>query len=273
MISQQWLWITLSFSILSYAWLLWCVVPLQEAAIPVIRFSAPSHGQGPVNPISSNATKSRSIPTFIHIPKTGGSSIETALSHRGIYVGRQAFSAKDDRSQRKYPIKQGHCSEWHSLPLEHIDSSITVVRDPVDRLLSEFCWERGLKSHRADLSCEGLSDWILHALSNIIADTNEKYDCHFIPQWEFAQWVDSIIPFCALGTPHGNKLLAEHFEIANFTMGRENESESHDRECKDFIKIVEEANVTSCISPTAHAMIQHMYRFDYEYLGKYFTCA
>lgn len=264
----------LSFSVASYAWVVWHHVPSEETAYPVPRFSALSPTQDPVNTTSISIMAMRSAPTFIHIPKTGGTSIETELAIRGIHVGRCAFLRKEDGGQRTYKIKQGRCNGWHSLPLEHVNNSITVVRDPMDRLLSEFCWERAREIYRAELSCEELSSWILDILSNEVTDKNHIYDCHLLPQWEYAKWADSIVPFCALGTPHGNKLLAEHFEVASFTLREENHVHMRDGECKTFTNSVQRAfNVTNCISSTAYALFQDTYRLDYKYLRKHFTCA
>jgi hypothetical protein len=116
-------------------------------------------------------------PVFVHIPKTGGSSIEEVLSLRNIHVGKSAFSpAGNDtgKDRRIYKLEAGvHCSQWHIAPSEHVPNSITVVRDPWDRLLTEFCYTRGI-FHQTELTCEALSNWILDVLPSGETDAKAK---------------------------------------------------------------------------------------------------
>jgi hypothetical protein len=262
-----------SFLVALFFWIFWHVALFEKLSLRVIQSSEPFQTQDPVKSISQNMSAMRSPPTFIHIPKTGGVSIENGLSIHGIYVGKHAFTRMDEKIQRTYKIQQSRCSAWHSLPLEDVHNSITVVRDPLDRLVSEFCYTHKVL-HHAELSCEGLSNWILHVLSHVLTGNKHTYNCHLLAQWEFAKRADIIIPFCALGTEHGNQMLSEHFYIANFTLGKENDGVSHDRKCKNFTNSVQWAtNVTSCISSAAYAMFQYTYRDDYKNLEKHFTCA
>jgi len=93
-------------------------------------------------------------PSFIHIPKTGGTSIEVTFLSMNIGVGQYAFSSgfinnKDLRKtaahindRRKYSINDtfhDKCSRFHTPPSNFIHKSFTVIRDPFDRLVSEWC--------------------------------------------------------------------------------------------------------------------------------------
>ena len=115
---------------------------------------------------------------FIHIPKTGGTSVEILLLNYGIRVGyfawrNEKYSNVSDIYDRTYPINSitepncsdedkkfkkhllyrwscGNCSSWHSLPKEFMPRTFAIVREPKARLLSQFCFTVGNKSIRTD---------------------------------------------------------------------------------------------------------------------------
>ena len=105
-------------------------------------------------------------PTFIHIPKTGGTTISMKLLEYNIRVGIAAFYTTFqghgniiDKYNRKYQIVATHpeygydsfncsriknykyfvdckqCSLWHSPPHRYVPNSFVIVRDPLSRLL------------------------------------------------------------------------------------------------------------------------------------------
>ena len=85
------------------------------------------------------------IVLFVHIPKTGGSTIETwlaelgpsALKHPGKYEGLQVAP------------QHFHAALLERiLPSEFYDDAFCIVRDPFDRILSEYRWRY---RHRAEL--------------------------------------------------------------------------------------------------------------------------
>nr|WP_321526648.1 sulfotransferase family 2 domain-containing protein [uncultured Cohaesibacter sp.] len=84
---------------------------------------------------------------FVHIPKCGGTSIEVAIGVAENYPrlglertptapdydhlfggGLQHLSARE--------MRQSYTAQWNTL-----NFVFSVVRDPVDRFLSQFCWE------------------------------------------------------------------------------------------------------------------------------------
>jgi hypothetical protein len=62
---------------------------------------------------------------FVHIPKCGGTSIDYDHLFGG---GLQHLSVRE--------IRQSYAAQWNAL-----DFVFSVVRNPVDRFLSQFCWE------------------------------------------------------------------------------------------------------------------------------------
>lgn len=117
------------------------------------------------------------IVLFIHIPKTGGSSVEKVLRMAG---GIQALVSSDYR-------RFGTCNpqHFHAEMLERIappsfyDYSFVVARNPVDRIISEY---KMRKSSNPDLPPFGI--W----LGNVFArfETNRfALDNHLRPQVDF----------------------------------------------------------------------------------------
>ena len=108
--------------------------------------------------------------TFIHIPKTGGTTITTILLEKNIRVGVAAFWLNFqghgdviDKHVRSYKVIKTHpndarrlrcnnkptnalrfyincklCSRWHTPPLQYIPNSFVIIRDPLSRLHSKF---------------------------------------------------------------------------------------------------------------------------------------
>lgn len=88
-------------------------------------------------------------PTFFHIPKTGGTSLETALVGHRIRVGQYAFEksawitryAHVGRTcrpcYRNYSIRHDEilqqCSLFHVPPVSFVPKSITIIREPFER--------------------------------------------------------------------------------------------------------------------------------------------
>ena len=79
-------------------------------------------------------------PIFIHIPKTGGVSVEDTASKAGHVTGACVVRAFGDESL-PYAIPPGFdCEPYHTPPLRFVPFSFTVVRDPYARMVSEFNW-------------------------------------------------------------------------------------------------------------------------------------
>ena len=114
---------------------------------------------------------------FVHIPKTGGTSIETMLRSMG---GIEAM--RHGRIMPGMPCTPQH---FHAELLEPLfppgfaDLSFAIVRNPFDRLVSEYRM-RVLGRGRD----EGFDDWVDRSFARHAKDPFAS-DNHFRPQHEF----------------------------------------------------------------------------------------
>jgi hypothetical protein len=79
---------------------------------------------------------------FVHIPKTGGTTIESVLGHAGIRVG---YCHNWDLS---YKLRESFIGweRWHTPAKGTIPNSWAIVRDPYKRAESEFLYATGAYS-------------------------------------------------------------------------------------------------------------------------------
>lgn len=116
-----------------------------------------------------------SIVFFVHIPKTGGTSIENTLAELGsISIHRKPVS---------YWVPPQH---WHAelynvvIPPDFYDLGFLVCRNPYVRLLSEFCH----RSRRDAVKELGFDRWTQKILDGYGTD-NFIYYNHIRPQSDF----------------------------------------------------------------------------------------
>lgn len=139
----------------------------------------------------------RAYPTFFHIPKTGGTSIEESLQKSGINIGMYVGKGTINRG---FPIdlknpKYWECvklNPWHIPPNQHVPKSITIMRDPFDRLLSEWCWFMRMENYikRFNVSCSSFNKYVESRLILVERGDIGVDGCHWIPQWSFAKHAD-----------------------------------------------------------------------------------
>jgi len=169
-------------------------------------------------------TKSRV--NFVHIPKTGGTSVESALWSVNISVGAASWllgrEFHDWKSTYNYslgensgsmtstlapqsvaswaggPISKSPCSPWHVPPEKLVSNSFTIVRDPKQRLESEFNFRNfSHKGQTFSASVRGFESWVGVVLQEATINRH-ILDCHLIPQYEFARQVNLIVPYDCL---------------------------------------------------------------------------
>ncbi|WP_062467530.1 sulfotransferase family 2 domain-containing protein [Demequina maris] len=123
---------------------------------------------------------------FIHIPKTGGTSIE-----RAFLKADWSMELRDGRSGKANPNWVRRTSPQHYqtsvlesfLMFERFESVFTIVRDPLRRLVSEFIWSMRT-SDEVDTSPEALEDWTVKTLRRAVRNP-WVLDNHIRPQVEF----------------------------------------------------------------------------------------
>lgn len=124
--------------------------------------------------------------TFLHIPKTGGTTIESWLNETGKYQ-QVFFSQKKLEDMLVTPQHLGYrtlteLTKTLNRPFEY---KFAVVRNPFDRIVSEFFYRIKLGSIQLGDNAESLfSPWVVHNLRKY-KNTPDVLDNHLRPQTYF----------------------------------------------------------------------------------------
>lgn len=184
--------------------------------------------------ISHVATILAASLNFLHIPKTGGSSIEKAAASYGYQWGYCLFD-RGSRNLSICPRKKIHTPlnmrnknwTWWHYPVQHLPASVrkvyndsnlfVVVRNPYDRFVSEyyyrcmlkkkFCKRKGIPKGKTMNSQKYMNDFISSKLQQFQKCSPKNLTCyymdgaHFIPQFDYVfdhngqQLVDHVLHF------------------------------------------------------------------------------
>ena len=118
---------------------------------------------------------------FAHIPKTGGSSIEEWLGQVGL-LGLRHNGAIERMGCAPQHM---HAALFESLfKGAFVDARFAVLRDPVDRLVSEYRYRRGQVERKGKRQMPSLGAWVDRAF-RLYADNPYFLDNHIRPQAEF----------------------------------------------------------------------------------------
>jgi len=121
--------------------------------------------------------------TFLHIPKTGGTTIESWLNETGKYQ-QVFFSQKklEDMLVTPQHLGYGTLTELTKTLNRSFEYKFAVVRNPYDRIVSEFFYRIKLGSVQLGENPESLfSAWIVYNLKKY-KKTPEVLDNHLRPQ-------------------------------------------------------------------------------------------
>jgi hypothetical protein len=190
---------------------------------------------------------------FIHIPKTGGSSVETVFKRAGFELS--LFSLTD--------FTDG-CSPQHfhreillrKIEREAFDAVFTIVRDPTSRIVSEYNF-RMKKRAKSNLPKTPLSQWI-KAVFSAYETNNFLHDNHIRPQNEFilprtqVYYYEHGLSHAVAGVLAGIDLNAT--KTAFGLMPRTQIS-------------TDDAEKSNTLSIDDHILIRRFYREDYDRLG------
>jgi len=117
---------------------------------------------------------------FIHIPKTGGTSIEQFIKDNN-RNDIQYLGVRNNRSMHHMTASQ---LNKELLPFYYQTYyRFSVVRNPYDRLLSEYYWSPVIGYKAGFTKSEFLKN-VVHIIKNKLYYTNIYYD-HYIPQYQF----------------------------------------------------------------------------------------
>lgn len=163
-------------------------------------------------PIFRDEEKEGPLVLFIHVPKTGGTSIEHEFKKKKLFRVESEYLYTPWGEFVEKSKKQGiRCSLQHLtfheimkiFPNIKIAAVFIIVRDPYDRLISEYYYlKKRLWKKDKDCRLWGLSaSWCRNAVSDFnifVTRMYEKYlahchfmDNHFLPQVEFLRGLES----------------------------------------------------------------------------------
>lgn len=124
--------------------------------------------------------KIESFLEFIHIPKNAGTTIENIANERNIKWGRF-------KPEHKNTVLNKNCTYWHTPPkyfnnnsLYKKDETFCVIRDPYDRIVSEYKYRNDKKKHTP----KNMNKWI-HENLIPLNYVDGGMNCHFIPQYDY----------------------------------------------------------------------------------------
>lgn len=140
---------------------------------------------------------------FVHIPKTGGSSVKAFLQRHGTLALYCWPPVAWGRTSPQHMEAEAHA---HLVPDGFCDASFAIFRDPVSRLESEYRYRaKALRQAMPDATpvnavewidgtpfCGGFDAWVRATLTAYEADPF-VYDNHIRPQSHF--WRRGLTPF------------------------------------------------------------------------------
>lgn len=195
---------------------------------------------------------------FVHIPKTGGSSIDTVFRASGYemhFVDGEVGEGTINQLRRCTPQHMHGAMLRQTFKLHRFDAIFMIVRDPIARFRSEYLWRNRKKKHIA-VDAASVEKWATESFAKFASDSY-AYDNHLRPQADFLvpgvkvyrieDGMDSIL--ADLNSSYGLDLQQEAPRV------REGSTNSG----------VSSRDVT--VSPSLEARVKEFYRQDYERFG------
>ena len=194
---------------------------------------------------------------FIHIPRTGGTSIEHNLNIK--YLEDNLYGIHDYNGKKK-ALQHLDCNEVISIiGIDDYNEcyKFTVIRHPYRRMISEFYWRPKSQSRQLPNLKSGYNFYkFLRQVKRIVE--NDEYDLtifhdHFKPQYKFITldgklMVDKLIDFNELTKGYGE--IRERYGI---------EVDLDKRQGSEYL-----TNISSILTPSCKELIQTIYKKDFE---------
>jgi len=246
------------------------------------------HSSQSASVVHISAQKEKHPFTFIHIPKTGGSSIEVAGAKNGLAWSVCLWQPKIWAANVPCPKQTrllraergnnyGDASPWHLPPSyfksidltpyesPHPTTIFTVVRNPYDRAVSEFNYQN-LKDKYINEAA------IMNQILTVRLEQFQKatkgskdyfmYDCHFIPQTDYLYGMKGqklnvrVLRFETLKEDFAK--LVKDFNLPS----------SMNNILKDFRTNASPQSITSAdLTPHTRALIETVYAHDFQEFG------
>jgi hypothetical protein len=122
---------------------------------------------------------------FIHVPKAGGSSIETAFKAAGystLYLDGRVGRDSANYVRRCTPQHMHGAMLRQNFRLQRFDAIFMIVRDPIARFRSEYLWRN--RDQAIDVSASAVEKWGKDSFRGFDFDSY-IYDNHLRPQADF----------------------------------------------------------------------------------------
>lgn len=153
---------------------------------------------------------------FVHIPKNAGTTIERCM---GMQNSESLYST---RKNKKYKVCPQHLYAAEILELMPNASEyfwFTIVRNPLDRLVSEYHYIKSTKCAASKFASLDFSNFV-NCLHLPAAERAFIFDRHLEPQVNFIQGVDNIEIFKFEQLNACFKMLQHKFHIPFFAHDR-----------------------------------------------------
>ncbi|MFV0634381.1 sulfotransferase family 2 domain-containing protein [Demequina sp.] len=123
---------------------------------------------------------------FVHVPKTGGSSIEAAFRSAGWrvnYLDGNFDEGSLNQLRRCSPQHVDAADLAATFAIDRFDAVFGFVREPLPRMVSEYLW-RHRKRDSVDTSGRAFEEWLSSTFRKAKADP-WLHDNHIRPQVDF----------------------------------------------------------------------------------------
>eukprot|EP00729_Bicosta_minor_P021219 gene21219-22544_t len=222
--------------------------------------SIPMEQYNPTGVLAAIATAVSKIPLlqhkqihFVHVPKTGGTSIEDFGKSHGRLWGRFAPSAGCKHGREctlpatvpgtPPPIKE--CVHWHIPPkykvLDGAENAtyFTVLREPFSRLISQATYLTGML--HTFKTCAGIDNYVYQKVSTFKANghTDKFDDCHWLPQSEYLLDTSKVMMYDTLELDFDRFFITDDDESAWAWIGNKPCKElENEGQCKNKLNVI-----------------------------------